>query len=256
MSWSTTTYRPAQVAGPNMAVPMSRSRQSASTRPIYIKGGVISQASGSATFEQGKSKVICSVYGPRARKNVGGRAEFTGSGALDAQVTYAAFSQREGKEKDDRKSRELSRVVQSALEGCVQLHRFPKSVIDVYICILEDDGSAIACCISCASIALANAGIEMYDIVPCCVLAMMPDGNVFVDPDKDEENSANVLCAIGCMPNANNVTCLEIECVNNGISEEAIGNLVSTGWATCLSLARVMRNVLKEEATASVKISD
>jgi exosome complex component MTR3 len=43
----------------------------------------------------------------------------------------------------------------------------PKSSIDVYVNVLENDGtsSSLAAAISAASVALADAGIEMYDQV-------------------------------------------------------------------------------------------
>jgi exosome complex component MTR3 len=52
-----------------------------------------------------------------------------------------------------------------ALEVSVMLEKYPKSVIDCYILVLESDGGALSASITCASMALANAGIEMYDLV-------------------------------------------------------------------------------------------
>ena len=44
-------------------------------------------------------------------------------------------------------------------------HLYPKSQIDVYITILEDDGSALASSITVASLALADAAVQMFDTI-------------------------------------------------------------------------------------------
>lgn len=56
----------------------------------------------------------------------------------------------------------------ATLEAAVLLHTFPKSNVDVYCLILESGGSDLAVCISAASLALADAGIEMTDLVSAC----------------------------------------------------------------------------------------
>ena len=50
----------------------------------------------------------------------------------------------------------------------MQRHTFPKSNVDVYCLVLESGGSDVAVAISAASLALADAGIEMYDLVSAC----------------------------------------------------------------------------------------
>jgi exosome complex component MTR3 len=40
---------------------------------------------------------------------------------------------------------------------------YPKSQIDVYVTILEDDGSALAAALTVSGLALANGAIHMFD---------------------------------------------------------------------------------------------
>lgn len=46
----------------------------------------------------------------------------------------------------------------------VQYH-FPKAQVEVNVMVIENDGSALAAALTCASLALASASIPMYDIV-------------------------------------------------------------------------------------------
>jgi hypothetical protein len=48
----------------------------------------------------------------------------------------------------------------------VQLDKFPKAVFDVSAMVLESGGSDLAVLVTAASVALADAGVELYDLVP------------------------------------------------------------------------------------------
>ena len=54
-------------------------------RLIFMKTGVISQARGSAYVEQGQTKVMCGVYGPR---EIPRRSDFSMNGVLSCRYVY------------------------------------------------------------------------------------------------------------------------------------------------------------------------
>jgi len=62
----------------------------------------------------------------------------------------------------------MSNQMLAALEAAVLLHTFPKANVDVHCLVLESGGSDLAVCISAASLALADAGVEMSDLVSAC----------------------------------------------------------------------------------------
>lgn len=45
------------------------------------------------------------------------------------------------------------------------LHKLPKCIVSVFVTVLEDEGGVFAAAINCASLALADAAVEMYDVV-------------------------------------------------------------------------------------------
>lgn len=61
--------------------------------------------------------------------------------------------------------------------------------IDIFVYILEHDGSCLAAAINAAGLALADAAVPMYDIITACSLAIIED-KVFVDPTEAEEHLA------------------------------------------------------------------
>ena len=62
----------------------------------------------------------------------------------------------------------MSALVQAALQSAVQRQTFPKANLDIYCLVLESGGADTAVAITAASLALADAGVEMYDLVSAC----------------------------------------------------------------------------------------
>jgi ribonuclease PH len=56
----------------------------------------------------------------------------------------------------------------AALEPAVDLEKLPKSVVDVRILVIEAAGGEAAAAATAAGAALADAGIEMFDLVAAC----------------------------------------------------------------------------------------
>ena len=86
---------------------------------LVMKTGVVSQAKGSAYIEQGNTKVICAVYGPR---EVQKKSDFSLNGQLFCEFKYAPFSctKRRGHQLDS-EEQELSRILKEGLEAAVCL---------------------------------------------------------------------------------------------------------------------------------------
>ena len=69
-------------------------------------------------------------------------------------------------------------MVHAALEAAVQRHTFPKANVDIYCLVLESGGADAAVAITAASLAIADAGIEMYDLVSACSVVCAVTDNV------------------------------------------------------------------------------
>ncbi|CAM9827594.1 unnamed protein product [Ectocarpus sp. 6 AP-2014] len=139
-------------------------------RQVYMDVGVVAHATGSAYVELNHTKVICAVYGPHAQ--TGGDSAFSEEGQLQCDFSYAPFAmpggrrETRGGKKDD--ERELSTLLRQTLESSIQVHRLTKSVVGVHVMVLQADGGELAVATTCASMALADAGIELYDLVTAC----------------------------------------------------------------------------------------
>ena len=65
-------------------------------------------------------------------------------------------------------------------------HLYPKSQIDVFVTVIEDDGSTLAAALTASGLALADASIQMFDTLVGASIKRVKN-RVFIDPDKNEE---------------------------------------------------------------------
>ncbi|KAJ3757854.1 3' exoribonuclease family, domain 1-domain-containing protein [Lentinula raphanica] len=175
-----------------------KDRKVSDIRPIFLQPGLITQANGSAYIETERTKIACSVYGPRQSKNTA----YNEKGKLNVEVKFAPFScEHRRAPLRDAEDRSIAVAIQQALLPSVQLEHFPKSTIDVFVIILEADGieGCIASGVIAASTALANAGIDMYGLVTSCAAAVI-EADIWVDPTQEESNTANGTLVLSCMP--------------------------------------------------------
>ncbi|KAJ3057009.1 hypothetical protein HK097_001493 [Rhizophlyctis rosea] len=212
-------------------------------RPLFLKTGIIKQADGSAYIETGRLKVACGVYGPRQSA----RNKLPTQGTLNCDFKFSAFSsaKRRAYAKDNHE-RECSLIVYQALAPAVRLDLIPKSTVDVYIQILESDGNAacLAAAITCAAMALADAGIEMTDAVAASSAGYI-GGNVVLDPDGDEETLQNGSLMVSYMPSLNEVTHM----MQIG---EVTTNLTVKGMEACVDACSQIRTVMQQALAASL----
>lgn len=207
-----------RINGPEESFPLSRDgidpsislnsrvdRDPSSIRPIYLKTGLINQANGSAYIETHRTKIACAVYGPRP---VSKSTAYSELGKVNVDVKFAPFSctQRRVPNKDS-EDRFISILIQQSLTPSLRLELLPKSVIDVYITILENDGieGCVSAGVIAATSALGDAGIEMIGLVTACAASWIGE-ELRVDPSAPESEDATGTVVVACIPAVGTIT--------------------------------------------------
>lgn len=179
-------------------------------RPIKIKVGVLKRADGSCYLEWGQNKIIAAVYGPREclPKHHANPYQAT------IRYTYrmATFSVSEHKNpKPGRREIEISKVSGEALEKAVMTEKFPGAAIDVFVEVLDSNAGTRIAALTAASIALADAGIPMRDMVAGITVGRA-GGHLVVDLTKAEEDAPDAVdIAMAFLPNSQEVTLLQMD---------------------------------------------
>ena len=178
-------------------------------RPVKIEVGVLPNADGSAYIEHGKNKILAGAFGPREMhpKHLSRPDRMV----LRCRYHMAPFSVGERKSPaPSRREIELSKVIRESLEPSVFVEYYPRTGVDVFIEVLQADGGTRCASITAASLALADAGIPMRDLVVACAAGKIEDKVVLDLFDiEDKEGSADVPVAF--MPNLNAITLLQMD---------------------------------------------
>jgi len=178
-------------------------------REIEMKVGVIPNANGSAQVMFGNTVAVAGVYGPRTVHPR--HLQEYDRAIIKCRYNMAPFSVEDrARPGPSRRSSEITKVTRLALEPALFLKDYPKTAIDVYIEILQADGSTRVTGINAASLALADAGVPMKDLVVALSGGKIDD-TIIVDLCGKEDNysEADIPCAL--MPRRKEITLLQMD---------------------------------------------
>ena len=155
-------------------------------RPIKAKVGVIPNADGSAMYQSGNTIAIAAVYGPK--KMHPQHLQDPEKGTLRCNYNMLSFSVSERiRPGPNRRSTEISKITEWALEPVLMIEKYPNQVIDVHIHIIQADAGTRCAGINAAALALAHAGIPMKGLVSSVSVGKL-DKTIVVDLNKEEED--------------------------------------------------------------------
>jgi exosome complex component RRP41 len=209
-------------------------------RPIKIEVGVLSNADGSAYIEQGKNKILAAVFGPRELHPK--HLALPDRMVLRCRYHMAPFSVQERKSPaPSRREIELSKVIRESLEPSIFLDYYPRTAIDVFIEVLQADGSTRCASIVAAALAIADAGIPMRDLVVACSAGKVDD-TIILDVMDTEDKMGAADVPIALMPNLNVITLLQMDGI---LTLEEFEKAVNLALEGCRKIYALQKEALK-----------
>jgi exosome complex component RRP41 len=193
-------------------------------REVKITVGTVKNADGSAFIEFGKNKILAAVYGPREvhPKHLAQSDRCV----LRCRYHMSPFSTDTRKNPaPSRREVEISKVMREALEPSLMLEDYPRAAIDVFVEVLQSDGGSRCAGITAAAVALADAGINMRDLVAACAAGKV-DEKIVLDINDTEDKEGGADMPVAYMPRLDQVTLLQLD-----------GRLTPDQFSECLDKA-------------------
>jgi exosome complex component RRP41 len=216
------------------------------TRKIDAKVGVIPNADGSAYFKIGNTWAYAAVYGPR---NLHPKfLQNPSKGILRCSYNMMPFSSSGERVRpgSSRRSKEISLVTEKALLPVLELGEFPNSVVDVFIELPQTEAGSRCAGITAASMALADAGLYMKDLVSAVSVGRVDD-KLVVDLDYKEESYEDGPVAdipIAMMSTKGKITLLQMDGL---ISVDQLKEVLEMGKKACGDIYKAQKEALKEK---------
>jgi len=143
-----------------------------------------------------------------------------------------------------RRSKEISLVTGNALLPVLNLDEYPNSVVDVFIEFPQTEAGSRCAGICAASMALADAGLLMKDMVSAISVGRVDD-QLVVDLDANEESYEDGPVAdipVAIMPNSGRITLLQMDGL---VQKEQLTELLSMAKKACKDIYDVQKAALK-----------
>jgi exosome complex component RRP41 len=177
-------------------------------RKIRMEVGVLEKTDGSAYIEVGGTKIYAGVIGPREVHPK--HLELPDRGIINCRYHMASFSVDERKPLGmTRREIELSKVIREALETVVFLEEFPRMMVDIFVEVIQADGGTRTAGITAASLALADAGIPMADLIAATAVGKV-EGQLVLDINELEDKYGEADMPVAMAPNLNSIVLLQL----------------------------------------------
>jgi exosome complex component RRP41 len=211
-------------------------------RPVKMEVGVLDKADGSAYIEQGKNKILVAIYGPREAHPR--HVALPDRAAIRCRYHMAPFSTDERRSPaPSRRDMELSKVIREAVEPAIFSKYYPRTTIDIFIEVLQSDGGTRSAGITGTSLALADAGVPMKDLVVACAAGKI-DGQIVVDLCDAEDKLGEADLPVAIIPSSGAVTLIQMD---GNLSPEEFEKALSMAVNGCKHLYEMQREALKRK---------
>jgi exosome complex component RRP41 len=209
-------------------------------RPLKLEVGILPNADGSAYVEHGKNKILVGVFGPREMHPK--HLSMADRMVIRCRYHMAPFSVPERKSPaPSRREIELGKVIRESLEPSVFNDLYPRTGVDVFIEVLQADGGTRCASITAASLALADAGIPMRDLVVACAAGKVDD-QVVLDLMDEEDKLGVADVPVAYMPSLNAITLLQMDGI---LTPEELEKAINMAMDGCKKIYAMQKEVLK-----------
>jgi exosome complex component RRP41 len=211
-------------------------------RSIEVEAGPLKRADGSAIFKFGKTYALAGVFGPKIMHPR--HLQDPQKAFLRCKYTMAPFSTNERiRPGTSRRSVEISKVIKEALSNVLFFEDYPKTAIDVYIEILQANATTRCAGLNAASLAMAEAGIAMKNLISSCSVGKV-DGKIILDVGGDEDCFGEVDCAVAAIGNEDKIVLLQMDGI---VTKDELLKMVELAEKGCAQVYERQLGVLREK---------
>ncbi|KAJ1674780.1 Exosome non-catalytic core component [Spiromyces aspiralis] len=227
-------------------------RRADELRKIACRASVLRSSDGSAYYEQGNTKVLAAVYGPRECRHKS-QAIFDRA-FINVEFNIAPFStnERRKRSKSDKRLLEVSSFIKQTFEPVVMTTLYPRSQIDIYLHLFQHDGGTLEACINAATLALIDAGIPMLDYVCACTAGYVENTPILDLNHVEEASPETPDLTVAILPRTKKIALLQME---SKLHADRMDEIITAAMHGCLAIhAKLDEAVMQVTKTLSEKL--
>jgi exosome complex component RRP41 len=205
---------------------------------------------------------LAAVYGPREidshvskskTLSSGGSGAAGGKSCLSLAVYYkeATFSTGGWKktQRNNRRVAEINQALRKTFESVILTHLYPNSQIEIFLQLLQNDGSTFAACINATTLALVDAGIPMRDYLVSCTAGYI-DGTALIDINQTESNADGPELPVAMLSRTSQITLLQMDSkIGLNLFEEVLDAAISG----CAQVFKIIDEGIRKHANKLIE---
>lgn len=134
-------------------------------------------------------------------------------------------------------------VIRESLEPAIFSIMFPRTAVDIYIEIAQADGGTRCASITAASLALADAGVPLKDLVAGCAAGKI-EGTLVLDLDDTEDKYGEADLPLAFIPRTEEISLLQMD---GSFSPKEFEDAMNLAIAGCKNIYEMQRETLKKK---------
>lgn len=140
------------------------------------------------------------------------------------------------------------------MEAAILLHLYPKSMIEIVVWVLADDGGRLCAAINATTLALIDAGVPLKDLVCACSAGLGPDDATLVDLNRREESSSGGQPAVHmpCAMLPQRGTIVLSQCEARLPSLAVLEKVLEAAMDGCRAVFDILQAAIRERATTLI----
>lgn len=176
---------------------------------IQLGGSQDTAADGSAQITQGLTIVSATVFGPREARTGGNALHDRASVNVEVSLAPWGSMERRRRNRGDRRLVEFASSIKSTFEPVIHTHLYPRSQIDIFVQVHQQDGGVLPAAINASTLALLDAGIAMQDFVASVSCGIHSTSAMLDLSNTEEQDLPHVTVAV--LPRTKQVTLASLE---------------------------------------------
>ena len=204
---------------------------------------------GSSYLEQGNNKIITLVKGPKEPNT---RSQLDPNKAtlrVTTNITqFSKFERSKSSHKNERRVLEIQTSLVRTFEKAIMLHIYPRTMIDIEVHVLQQDGGIMGSLINGITLALVDAGIAMWEYISGVSVGLY-DTTPLLDVNSLEENAMSSV-TLGVVGKSEKLSLLLVE---DKIPLDRLENALAIGIAGAHRIRDLMDQELRKHAKKRVK---
>jgi exosome complex component RRP41 len=128
------------------------------------------------------------------------------------------------------------------MEATILTHLMPRTQIDIFVQVLQADGGTRSACINAATLALADAGIPMCDLVTSCAAGYL-NSTPLLDMNYMEDSAGGPDVAVGLMTKMDKLSLLQMD---SKLPMDIFETVMQLAIEGCKAIVRYIQDVLLE----------